>query len=77
LFVNSVMFGQVRYPDDVEPPFSREDSMELTVGCLQTAEGEYENFAYGEYDELTVWMWALNGSEIEFFLGGHGKKDKK
>ncbi|XP_055936890.1 uncharacterized protein LOC129966487 [Argiope bruennichi] len=71
LFVNSVMIGQVRYPDDVEPSFSRDGAMMLTVGCLQTSDGEFENFAYGEYDELTIWMWALNGSEIAFFLGGH------
>ncbi|GFY38544.1 putative G-protein coupled receptor 112 [Trichonephila inaurata madagascariensis] len=71
MFVNAEMSGQVRYPDPVDPPTSRDFPMETTVGCLKKGDGNYDHFAYGEFDELTAWMWALNGSDTQFFLGGH------
>ncbi|GFX94453.1 transposable element Tcb2 transposase [Trichonephila clavipes] len=71
MFVNAEMAGQVHYPDPVDSPTSRDFPMETTVGCLKKGDGNYDHFAYGEFDELTAWMWALNGSDTQFFLGGH------
>ncbi|XP_054706617.1 adhesion G protein-coupled receptor L3-like [Uloborus diversus] len=71
MFVNNVSVGHVKYPDKVDPPQLRDQPMELTVGCRKTQDGDYTDFAYGEYDELTAWMWALEEEQKIYFLGGY------
>ncbi|GIY73170.1 putative G-protein coupled receptor 112, partial [Caerostris extrusa] len=59
-------------PDPVDPAVTREYPVELTVGCQNKGEEEYSHFAYGEFDELTIWMRALNDNVTkQYFLGGH------
>ncbi|KFM59088.1 putative G-protein coupled receptor 112, partial [Stegodyphus mimosarum] len=71
MFINAEKVGHVLYPDEVNPPKLRPGDMELTVGCRKSSDGEYVDFAYGEFDELTAWMWALNEDQYHFYLGGH------
>ncbi|XP_035217091.1 uncharacterized protein LOC118190481, partial [Stegodyphus dumicola] len=71
MFINAEKVGHVLYPDEVNPAKSRTGDMELTVGCRKLSDGEYVDFAYGEFDELTAWMWALEEDQYHFYLGGH------
>nr|XP_042905686.1 uncharacterized protein LOC122270823 [Parasteatoda tepidariorum] len=71
MFVNGEPVGHVIYSEEVSPAIDREGSMDFTVGCLKSSEGESMDYAYGEYDELTIWMRALDDNDTEYFLGGH------
>ena len=60
------------YPDKGDTAGTKTESMEFNIGCRKNQNGEYVDFAYGEYDEMTVWMWALAEDQEHFYLGGYG-----
>lgn len=71
MFVNAKRIAQALYPDPIKSSASN-GPMELNMGCRKNKDGEYVDFAFGEFDELTAWMWALEDDQENFFLGGHG-----
>lgn len=72
MFINGARIAHVKYPDKGKPGGKRTDPTELNIGCRKNRDGTYVDFAYGEFDEMTVWMWALAEDQEHFYLGGHG-----
>lgn len=60
------------YPDKGNPGGKRTGPTEFNIGCRKNQNGEYVDFAFGEYDEMTVWMWALAEDQEHFYMGGYG-----